>query len=68
MNSGNRKMIISVSLPEDLNDIVSDVCQHYGIPKSRIMVQALELLLRVRYPDMFHLLDVKRGFEVSRNG
>ena len=61
MKPGNRKMIVSISLPEDLNDIVSDICQHDGIPKSRIIVQALEVYIRVKYPEMSKLLEVKRN-------
>lgn len=68
MNSWNRKLVVSCSIPEDLNDILNDVCTNDGVPKSRLIVQALELLLRVKYPAMSQLLDVKRNFEVSRNG
>ena len=61
MNSGTRKMIISVSMPEDLNDILGDVCQSDGIPRSRIITMAVESYLRVRYPHMARLLEVKRN-------
>ena len=61
MNNGKRKTIVSISLPEDLNDILGDVCQSDGIPRSRIITLAVESFLRVRYPHMARLLEVKRN-------
>ena len=55
-----RKEIVSVSLPADLNDILGDVCRSDGIPRSRIIVQALEAYIRFRYPHMWKILEVNR--------
>lgn len=59
--SRGKNIIISVSLPEDLNDILGDICQSEGIPRSRIVNMAVESFLRVRYPHMARLLEVTRN-------
>ena len=62
MNSGKiRKTIVSVSLPEDLTETLGDICSSDGIPRSRIMTQALEAYIRYKYPHMWKILEVQRS-------
>ena len=60
MKAGKSK-IISASLPEDLNDILGDICKSEGIPRSRILAQAVESFIRIKYPHMYRLLEVQRN-------
>lgn len=53
--------IISVSLPEDLIDVLGDISSANHIPRSRLINLAVELYLKVRYPDMMKILEVHRN-------
>lgn len=53
--------IISASLPEDLIDVLVDISASDGIPRSRLLVQALEAFIRYRYPHMWKILEVHRN-------
>lgn len=53
--------IISVSMPEDLADVLCDISASEHIPRSRIITMAVESYLRVRYPHMIRILEVHRN-------
>ena len=53
--------IISASLPEDLVDVLGDISASDGIPRSRLLVQAVEAFIRYRYPHMWKILEVHRN-------
>lgn len=53
--------IISVSLPEDLIDVLGDISSSDHIPRSRLINLAVESYLRVRYPHMMKILEVHRN-------
>lgn len=53
--------IISASLPEDLIDVLGDISASDGIPRSRLLTQAVEAFIRYRYPHMWKILEVHRN-------
>ena len=53
--------IISASLPEDLTDILGDISSSQGIPRSKLITQAVETFVRYKYPQLWHLLEVHRN-------
>ena len=53
--------IISASLPADLADILGDISSSQGIPRSRLITQAVETFVRYKYPQLWHLLEVTRN-------
>ena len=60
MKDGKFK-IMSVSLPEDLIDVLGDISLSENIPRSRIIKMAVESYLRVRYPHLVRLMEVHRN-------
>lgn len=59
--SHGKNIIISVSVPEDLTDILGDISSSDGIPRSRLITMAVESYLRVKYPHMARILEVHRN-------
>ena len=59
--SRGKNIIISVSVPEDLTETLGDICSSDGIPRSRIVTQALEAYIRYKYPHMWKILEVHRS-------
>lgn len=53
--------IISASLPKDLIDVLGDISASDGIPRSRLLTQAVEAFIRYRYPHMWKILEVHRN-------
>ena len=53
--------IISVSLPEDLTDVLGDISSSDGVPRSRLITQAVESFVRYKYPHMWKILEVHRN-------
>lgn len=60
MKAGKVK-IISASLPEDLTDVLGDICSSDRIPRSQIITQAVEAYVRYKYPHMWRILEVHRN-------
>ena len=52
--------IISASLPADLTDILGDISASEGIPRSRLITQAVESYIQIKYPLMWRILEVHR--------
>ena len=53
--------IISASLPDDLTDILGDISASEGIPRSRLITQAVESYIQIKYPHMWRILEVHRN-------
>lgn len=60
MKVGKRK-VITVSIPVDLLDIMGDISNSDGVPRSRMITMAMESFIRYKYPNMWRILEVNRN-------
>lgn len=58
MNSGNPKIVVSVSLPADLIQIIDELGSWQN--RSKLITLALENYVRIKDPTIWKLLEMRR--------